>query len=455
MTKLMTTLTISAIASILIIGSFVASPYAYSTWGGSENDDCDNDYYGNHDDDCDNDKPDDPCDCEKPDTLKFIFSTPSEEVTSEFKIEVYKKLKDIDNPDKKLTSIIDVTHNTGYQLQSSSFGKDKLNSNTVFVIYKVVEGEDNELVASMEIHTSCSKPLYKGLTVSNNGYSLGVTDGLKNDKTSIPDFEPMICEDETKPKKIGKIIVRKALTNDNGGDATTADFTITLTNVKTNEEFILVHDQDELDNPSVNVNEVPVGTYKITETIADTVTSTYTTVLITGDSKCPKMVDEEFTIKKGKTISCTIYNDDNGNGGTGGPGGIVFRNFSMQIQLNASMAHDSCDQFANAEDKDPCIQIVNSENGDIAIVDSALVSTTTIILFSVVQEQLDPINGALEPDCTQDRIIRHNSESGSLENDEGEPIVNPSDNIVVLLQCPGMDFDKVYNVNYVMIDPTM
>lgn len=310
MTKLMTTLEISTIASILVIGGFaIAAPNAYSTWGGGgdDDDDCGSSYYGNHDDDCDNDKHDDPCDCEKPDTLKFIFSTPSEEVASEFKIEVFKKLDHIDNPDKKLTSIIDVTHDIEYQLQSSSFGKDKLNSNTAFAIYKVVEGLDDELVASMQIHTSCSQPLYKGLVVSNNGYSLGITDGLKKDKTSIPEFDPLICEDETKPKKMGKIIVKKAITNDNGGNAVPADFTITLTDVDTNEEFILVHDQND---STLNVNEVQVGTYKLSETIADTVTGTYTTVLIAGDTKCPAMVDESFTIKKGKKISCTIYNDD-------------------------------------------------------------------------------------------------------------------------------------------------
>lgn len=458
MTKLMTTLTISVIASILVIGVVAtAAPNAYSTWGGGDHhdDNCNYDEHGyDHYDDCDDDKPDDPCDCKKPDTLKFIFSTPPGEESTDFRIGVFKKLDDIDSPDKELTSINGVKHDEVIQLQSSMIGKDKLNSNTAFAIYKVVEGLDDELVASMEIHTSCSQPLYKGLIVSNNNYSLGVTDGLKNDKTSIPEFDPLICEDETKPKKIGSIVIRKAITNDNGGNAKATDFTITLTNVETNEEIILVHDQDDSMNPSVNVNEVPVGTYTISETYSDTVTGTYTTVLITGDTKCPAMVDESFTINKGKTLSCTIYNDDNGDG-SGGPGGIVFRNFSMKVQLDAPMMNDSCDQFTNADDKDPCIQIVNFENGDIAIVDSSLVSTTTIVLFSVAQEQLDPMIGALEPDCSQDRIIRHDSTSDSLEDHNGEPIVNPSDNLVVLLQCPGMATDKVYNVNYVMINPLL
>ena len=87
MTKLSTTLTLSAIASILIIGGFAAAtPNAFSTYGGwhddDDDDDCDDWHYGyyNDDDDCGHDEPKDPCDCEKPDTLKFTFSAPANEL---------------------------------------------------------------------------------------------------------------------------------------------------------------------------------------------------------------------------------------------------------------------------------------------------------------------------------------------------------------------------------------
>ena len=108
MTKLMTTLTITAIASILVIGGFATTtPNAFSTYGGghhdNDDDDCDDwnyGYYNNDDDDddCDNNPPKDPCDCEKPDTLKFLFTTSAEEQTNEFRIEIYKKLNDIGLP---------------------------------------------------------------------------------------------------------------------------------------------------------------------------------------------------------------------------------------------------------------------------------------------------------------------------------------------------------------------
>ncbi|MFQ5475404.1 MAG: hypothetical protein ACE5DT_00045 [Nitrosopumilus sp.] len=458
MTKLMTTLTISVIASILIIGGFaITPPNAFSTYNNHDGyDDCENDSYGHHDD-CGEDKPDDPCDCEKPDTLKFIFSAPTGEELSEFRIEVFKKLENINNPDKKLTSINDVASGIGYQLLSSSFGKDKLNSNTAFAIYKVVEGLDDQLVASMEIHTSCSQPLFKGLTVSNNGYSLGITDGLKNDKTSIPEFDPLICEDQTKPEQMGNIVIRKAITNDNGGNATPEDFTITLTNVETNEAIILVHDQDNSIDSAINVNEVPVGTYKISETTANTVIGTYTTVLIAGDTKCPAMIDEPFTIKKGKTLSCTIYNDDNGTGGSG-EGGIIFRNFSMQVKLGDKMMADSCDAITNAADKNACIEIVNPSDGRFAIVDSALTSDTTIVLFSVLQAgQLETDNGAISPACDIEAIVQHDKPSFFLvdQSDNESFPTNPSTNNVVVVKCTGTNMNSVYNVNYVMIDPTL
>ena len=153
-----------------------------------------------------------------------------------------------------------------------------------------------------------------GQTVSNNGYSLEVNDGLAgNDPamTSIPIADSLTCEDK-KSKSIGSITVKKALTNDNGGTAVVGDFTITVTNVETNDPFDLV----PTGVPSVSTRDVPAGTYTISETVLDG----YTTVLIAGDTGCPSMVNEEFTIKKGKNLSCTIYNDDDfvagGNEGT-------------------------------------------------------------------------------------------------------------------------------------------
>ncbi len=466
MTKLMTTLTISAIASVLIIGGFAtATPNAFSTYGGghhnNDDDDCDNWNYGYYhnedDDDCDNNPPKDPCDCEKPDTLKFKFSTPSGEINSEFRIEIYKKLNDIGNSDKKLMSIADVTNSLeDYQIEASSFGKDKLNSNTVFAIYKIVEDQEDVLVSEIEIHTSCSKPLYKGMTVMDNGYSLEVSDGLKNGKSSISESNPITCGDEPEPKQMGRIVIRNALTVDNGGNAAFTDFTYKITDVDSGNPFDLIQDEND---PSLNEVEAPKGTYTLSQIITPEITESYTQVLITGDKKCPSTLNEPISIKKGKTISCTIYNDDNGDGGSG-EGGIIFRNFSMQVQLGNNTAANSCDAIPNAIDKNACIEIVDPSAGRIAIVDSALTSDTTIVLFSITEaNKFQTAEGALTLDCTVEGIVKHDKEAKLLQDgtiDEEEPGVyptNPSSNNVVVAKCGTMMANEVYNVNYIMIDP--
>ena len=456
MTKLMTTLTIAAIASILVVGGFVASPEAYSTYGGwyDDDDDCGYGYHGYHDDDnddCGNDKPKDPCDCEKPDTLKFRFTTPDSETSSEFKIEIYKKLNYIGNEDKKLTSIADVTHMGDYQIESSSFGKDKLNSNTVFAIYKTVENADDVLVSSIEIHTSCSQDLFIGQIVSNEEYSLEITDGLRNGETSISASDPLTCGDEPEPEQTGTIVIRNTITKDNGGQAIFEDFSYKVTD-ESGTDYELI--RDALD-PSIHVGEVPKGPYTLSQIIASTITESYTEVLITGDKKCPATTNESFMIKKNKTVSCTIYNDDNGDG-SGGPGGIVFQNNSLMVKLDEKETLDSCDHYENGIKTDPCIEIINSD-GTIAIVDSELKSTTTIVLFSVAQEDFENPNtfGAEDPLCQQITIIEHDRDSNILRDENFELPVDPTENLIVLLQCANMDNSLVYNVNYVMINPLL
>ncbi len=440
MTKLKTTLTISVIASILIIGGFtVAAPNAYSTW--ENDDDCKHGH--NNYDDCDEEQNDDPCDCEKPDTLKFIFSTPAEEIDSGFRIEIYKKINDIGNDDKKLTSIVDITNLGNYQIESSSFGKEKLNSNTVFAIYKIVENDD-DLVSSIEIHTSCSQDLYIGQTESDNGYSIEITDGLKDEETSISASNHLTCGDVSESEKTGTIVIRNALTQDNGGQAILEDFSYKVTD-ELGSTFDLV--QDSLD-PSIYVAEVSKGTYTLSQTIASTVTESYTEVLITGDNKCPKTTNEPFVIKKDKTVSCTIYNDDNGDGS----GGIVFQNNSMEIRLDNTNTLDSCDVFIDGVQKHPCVEIL-SDNGNIGIVDDELTSTTTIVLFSVVQKDMNPMEGAKDARCELERIIAHNNVQFLMDN-FGEAPANPTDNLMVMLECSEMDDDKDHKVNYIMIDPT-
>ncbi len=248
---------------------------------------------------------------------------------------------------------------------------------------------------------------------------------------------------------MASITVRKTITNDNGGTASPSDFTIKLINVDTLVEITLVQTID----PLVKVNMIPTGTYKIMETSVPG----YTTVLIADDTECPATVNVPFTLKKGDNISCTIYNDDNGNGSSGG--GIIFRHFSMQVQTGNNMLYDSCDGAkAIAAGKNSCIEIVNPEEDQIAIVDSALTSDNTIVLFSIIEAgQLETDLGAPNPVCTVSAIVEHDKNSFFLkdQSDADSLPTNPSMNNAVVLKCIGIETDKVYNVNYIMVDPTV
>ncbi len=359
------TLTISVVASILVIAALIASPDAYST---KNNDVLDE------------------CKCEKPHTLTVLFDAPDgAPIDTTYRVEIFKKLDDRDDEGKQLGDSILVMDNGNITVFASNFGKDKLESNTAFVIYEVDAPEDADPVALLEIHTSCSKPLFKDMVVddsetTNNGFKLIVVDGLSGDPAlpSIPIAEPIACEDEKK-KSTGTITVKKALTNDNGGTAIFSDFEITVTN-ENGDPFDLV----QIGESSIFSIDVPAGTYKLSETVADSFIGKYTTVLIAGDTGCPSTVDEVFTIKKNKNLSCTIYNDDNGTGDNGEvePGNI-FHVGTTKFDNDAGDVVGSCD-IANLEL--PCMFIDGMDLINIVpdLKPGETVGVSTLILFSTV-----------------------------------------------------------------------
>ena len=122
----------------------------------------------------------------------------------------------------------------------------------------------------------------------------------------------------------------------------------------------------------------------------------------------------------------------------------MFQNESLQIVIDPVPGADLLDNCNATNNPSPCIEVIDDE-GNFAIVDSALVATTTIVLFSVVENDIHPSNGALEPDCTLERFTPHSN----LTGDEDDTL------LTVLLSCPQMDSTKVHNINYVMIDPTL
>ena len=116
--------------------------------------------------------------------------------------------------------------------------------------------------------------------------TLTVEDGTRNGKTSIPKSDPLTCEADEQPTPMSSITVKKALTNDNNGQAGPQDFTVTLTEIGEDRlvgtaDDVLVETQSfDEDESSFSVT-IPSGTYFMTESVSEEFVDKYTTVRIT------------------------------------------------------------------------------------------------------------------------------------------------------------------------------
>jgi len=189
-------------------------------------------------------------------------------------------------------------------------------------------------------------------------------------------------------------------------------------------DFVLVPTAD----PSVSTRDVPAGTYKLSETELDG----YTTVLIAGDTGCPSMVDEVFTIKKGKDLSCIIYNDDNFNGdGTSDGDGIFFVRNS--IPFDPATSGTCTKNAANVINNSPCI-VVDLPTLFIAdpTLDDSTMAPTAIITSTIIQITTGNLS---PPQC----VFLGVSEMFGV--------------VGFGMDCQGIQTDgSTYNANYAIID---
>ena len=255
------------------------------------------------------------------------------------------------------------------------------------------------------------------------------------------------------------ITLLKAITNDNGGTKKAEDFHVSIDGV-------------EVIPLGASQSVTPGVSHRITE---DSVEG-YSFVLIAGDTGCPSKLDEPFKLKGGESITCTIYNEDNFVKVQPGGEGIIFRHNSMQVQLAEPGLWNSCDKYTESTLKDPCIEIIRDDAGRIGIVDSALTSDTTIVLFSVVEaNRLETTLGAVNPVCSIKAIVQHDKKSFYLWDQRFDPDTdpeafpsNPTTHNVVVLECTGMVigpisdpedpsqmYSPIYKVNYAYIDPAI
>jgi len=333
--------TIFVLTAILITGSLNAVQYAYSSG---------------------------------PDKLTVKYFGPIATSPAETFIEIYKKIDEFESLPLGPPILIE---NIGdeFMVISQNYGKDKLNSNTVFRIIERTTGSDDFEIDVVEIHTSCSKPLFIGQTVLgvvNAIVTLEVVDGTLGDDSILPDNAEGDCTDNKKPKHTATITLKKAITNDNGGLIITAD--------QIQENFL-----PKIDDLDVIFGEPTTISTKEPHTISEAQVDDYSFVLIAGDTDCPSMLDEEFTVKKNKDITCTIYNDDNGDGTSGGEGvafgfnGIEFENVA---DTSRSIAGTETCAIKKAV---PCIeqQGVGPSLIWVIVDDELLDPNSTIILWSL------------------------------------------------------------------------
>ena len=205
-----------ALITILITGAFNLTPFAYST-GWNHDDENDHDdhkikichipqgnpnnahtitisksawdahkEHGDYKGKCNNDNDDrEDCKCRKPSTLTVKYNGPGP-----VDIEIYKKSEDVGSPQKKLLTVTGITDTNTVLINSNTFGKESLETNT---IYRVMQGTTQ--LAVVTINTSCSQPLFIGKQYTNNQVTLTVLSGedSKGKQSVFLEHDP-ICE---------------------------------------------------------------------------------------------------------------------------------------------------------------------------------------------------------------------------------------------------------------------
>ena len=195
---------------------------------------------------------------------------------------------------------------------------------------------------------------------------------------------------------MGTLTLKKAVTSDNTSDLdslTPDDFKLFIKSVEPGSSPIEITELKQ---------EVIPGTYTIHETMpvpgeGDPV---YSFVLIAGDTACPAMLEiddtvdpldtsDEFTIEANQDITCTIYNDDEGDGTSGG--GVFFHRLNIPFNIGGPDAGDhTCATAFGSDPADaeiPCIQRNNFGN-TFRVHDFGLGSITAALALTIT-----PVSG--------------------------------------------------------------
>lgn len=174
----------------------------------------------------------------------------------------------------------------------------------------------------------------------------------------------------------------------------------------------------------------------------------YEFVEIRGDGNCPENIGGTITLSAGQNIECYIVNQPIDQTGPPDPG-VIFHYNTLSFSFADSMYGDSCSAPGKTP---PCIELANSIDGNVLVVDSELKTDTTIVLFSVVETgkiTQNPPKFATSPICVLSGIGPHTASYAQAE--EISPVVNPSGQMGFEFQCSLIEAAN-FKVSYALIE---
>jgi len=175
----------------------------------------------------------------------------------------------------------------------------------------------------------------------------------------------------------------------------------------------------------------------------------YRFVEIRGDGHCPENLGGTITLDNGQHIECYIVNEPTIPSGPIQPG-VIFRYNTLEFDRTDPSIGDSCSAPGKT---DPCIELANVNSGRrILVVDDALKTDTTIVIYSVMEKgkiDQNPPQFSVSPLCTLSGMGPHTA--GYAQDPDNSPVTNPTGKLGFEFQCSLLE-GKSFKVSYALIE---
>lgn len=176
--------------------------------------------------------------------------------------------------------------------------------------------------------------------------------------------------------------------------------------------------------------------------------SGYEFVEIRGDGHCPENLGGTITLDAGQNIICYVVNQPT-NPVTPIQPGVIFHYNTMSFSFANMTYGNSCSKPGAVP---PCVELANSNDGNVLVVDPKLQTDTTIVLFSVVETDKvtqSPPQFATSPICVLSGVGPHTADYA--QDPDTTPVVNPSGQMGFEFQCSLIEADN-FKVSYALIE---